>query len=357
MTTERKKRIKIIILSVLAALLVFVAVCACVPFLRHRVLRVPIKTAELFPKPDEIICYHGGEEYTFTKEQTEALYSLFAEVTPSIENCLHAKEKPYSTAQAWGNLRWEFRYHDPYSYIGKLDTEVSLSEDAFTFNRITMTTILDGILFDPSLGDVSCDLYNGEYTGIILKDDATIHFNFTNMLEQFVLANLMGISPWQVANTEPLMSNTFPAKPDSILVYQDGNLTELSGEKLDGVYNKFTQSVDEWISLTRGYTSPGYAISELPKRICIEFRYNQRQKYVSDDIPRLEESFGNLSVEEFCNEKEYDALLFAVEATGYTGRVMEVAWFKNGRYSYGNMISHQWAIEEAFIEYLSTVLE
>ena len=78
MTIHKQNRIKIIALSVLAALLVFVAVCACVPFLRHRVLRVPIKTEELFPEPDEIICYHEGEKYTFNKEQTEILYHIFA---------------------------------------------------------------------------------------------------------------------------------------------------------------------------------------------------------------------------------------------------------------------------------------
>ena len=296
MSIKKSRFIKIF--SIIAAiLLLLVILCVCVPFLRHRVLRVPIETEEMLPMPNRISCFRNGQRYTFTKAQGRVLYNL-------LTHDEHQYARPSHLHYEWNTdqdtLIWQFDYYDTYTYTKQMPCQSGKEITGQPFNEIRIQVEIESVKFLFPDFDT--------HRAVMACDAALLNHlrEFINMSERFVLASIIDTQAWEAENTTPYADTTFPAKPDEIYIYYNGDSLTLKGEECDAVYQKLMQRLRRYTSGgTFGHHGDSFEYTESAD-MCLELRYRQRQLYAPTDTEA--DRFTTLY-----NQKDYDALLFAID--------------------------------------------
>ena len=333
-TKLRSRRFKIILCTLLL-LLLFLAICFCVPFLRHRILRVPIKTDTLFPRPDRIVCHDNGKSYRFSKKQTALLYERFLadEVTGfTIEE--YAKSINDKEASFW----WEFKYYDAYQHTLTTPGNETIT---YVFTKLSMQHASGGLALSRTYMGLSFKSLTGK--NLLCKDRYTAQL--TNSMSQMIVADIMDTYVWEIENETPTVNNYFAAMPDEIYIYNDGRSQTITQEsEISYIYSLFE---DIFMQSSVSYLPDRFVakstdfIDKIPQNICIEFRYKQRQEYINSKITADDaKDWGSYTVQEFYNKHKYDKLLFTFNETdtqlwcavgiGYTtgySAALDHAWY------------------------------
>lgn len=302
--------------KVLIALLILLGIALVIVVLRN----IPTKTEALFPTPDKIVCFYNGEEYVLTGEQSRQLFELFVKFEPKGDNILSKSlegelldHADASTPEFYTDtLALEFRYSLPKKYAGGFGSKCPTKKDTVTFDSIVMLLKSGDLLFDYYNNWRRCDLYGDENMHSALSSISMIGFPaFLRQMEQCVVDNLMDTTLWRVENTDPAVSDVFPARPDFVLLHIDGRTAKLKGEDLEKMHNALVLACSGGtISHSQGGPAMfGYAIGTVEESVLVELRYNRRQKFVPDPIPD-EQKYGVAVYRAYAN-KEYDSLIFA----------------------------------------------
>lgn len=339
-----QQKIKKILLAISICVSLFVVICLCIPFLRHRVLRVPIKTEEIFPMPDRITCFYDGQSYTFTQAQAEILYELLTHSEHYFVRPVHSHDEISAPKT---DITWQFDYYDRYQYTKRINGQVSDDVKGTPFRKLLLK-------IDPESLRVIMPSYHRSKAALTFDTAHLTHLiEFINMTERFALACIIDTPVWLAENTTPAATDTFPAKPDEIYVYYYGESRTLKAEECDALYL-------EMMSTLRRYTSGGtfgrcgdsLAYTEAAD-ICIELRYRQRQLYTPNDTEA--DGFATLY-----NQKDYDALLFAINF-GKSGidNPNGISTAYVGVFSTSLVISYNMAREPSYIQnsFLQSLVE
>ncbi len=139
---------------------------------------------------------------------------------------------------------------------------------------------------------------------------------FLREMEQCVVNDLLDASLWQVTDPTPLVGDTFPAKPDSMLLHIDGRSVEITGADLERIHGVLASACSAaTISHTQsGPAGLGYAIGTVKQCVLVELRYSRRQKFLPDQMPD-EQAYGIAAYRAYA-DREYDSLLFAWGGSG-----------------------------------------
>ncbi|MBQ9802116.1 MAG: hypothetical protein IJW51_03500 [Clostridia bacterium] len=348
------KKTLIVLAYILCICAMLFSICWFVPYLRYRVLRIPIETETFLPKPDEIVVAYGDKEFVLNDVQRKTLYRLFADVA------VHINRYERGTAEKKINkqeLRWEFRYHCRYKYTGTLYSERAAFEKPFSFDAITMACY-DGML------QINPQLYGIEYSiegKSTCLDFAPYREYDWELVLQYALSayteQLLQMVPKQKLGVLTDKSNAFPAMPDSAVICRDGKTVEVTGEALESLYAQFFDMVDhQSCTVVQAPDDFAHVQERLLETTCIEFRYLKRQKYAASSAAREE---GPYAIGSRYSGIEYDALLFSLPDDGMKNLTKIV--YCNGEYRWQEMLSHEWGYDHAvygeLTQYLDTLLD
>ncbi|MBE6605319.1 MAG: hypothetical protein E7639_06435 [Ruminococcaceae bacterium] len=326
----KSRRFKIVFCALLF-LLLFLVLCLCVPFLRHRVLRVPIKTDTLFPEPDRIICHYNDKSYRFSKKQTALLYGLFlADDTTAFTTEEYTKSINDKTSSFW----WEFKYYDVYRY-----TATPQDAEAFTsvFTKLAMQHASGGLALSYTYMGLSLTSLTGE--NLLCKNRYAT--GLMGSMSQMIVAHMMDTDVWEVQNETPHISNHFAAMPDEIYIYWEGQAQVITSKhEISYIFSLFEDGFTQ-LSVSnladRTVAKNTDFIQKISQNICIEFRYKQRQQYVNNEISiDPDEINSSCLVQEYYNNCQYDKFLFTWE------------WGENQLFcavGYGHSAGYQAALE------------
>jgi hypothetical protein len=129
------------------------------------------------------------------------------------------------------------------------------------------------------------------------------------ILSQYICETVVGGHP--EVNPEPMETEKFLEQPDTMRLIHKEQVKNLTVEQQEQVYVAFEEMMDAlfFISMERIHFSSGEVIGwfRSEDKICLEFCYDQRRKYVGETIKPSDDE-ASLVIGEF----EFDGILFMV---------------------------------------------
>ena len=286
------KKIKGVVIGVLLLFLIIVALVACDH--KEYVLLESTETDQTVPCPDEIV--YGS--HTLSGESVSELYELFVSRLDLDGN----KFEPhtfYSEEQRQLIERncavFSLRFHAPYKVSRALAAERLNISQAFEFDEIKILLHqASGLFLEYYLDGELCMFESAaalRHSDFVAPQEEKQQFFDSTMAE-----SIIGLMPPSVSDDEPVISNTFPAIPDSIVLYVDGNAAVLQGMEKAVVFEMISKFFAAEVGVGGGgFMAQGSsavpALEIIKGRVFVELRYNKPQKYVADTIE--ESPFGN----------------------------------------------------------------
>ena len=348
-TTKKHRFLAIALISVVLLCLLFLLIWRIVNLPPSEGWQEPIDTEVLLPTdPAEVNLYYGEQKYTMTKEMQTLVLETVSEWIKNAKDSKHIEAKGEASPAA---VRFEFCYNGPYRYIGSLGTDTSVCEEPFVYSSFSVgwergEEQIEGLqmYLTPCRNGEFYDI-DGAKTTLVLSLDYYAD-EFDDLLLKAMLDTPQGNSKDTVVE-----SNTFPAKPDAMLVHQNGKTTVLTDSELDAAYNAFMAQTSEWLLPNRTVYVSGYAAAQALESTVIEFRYQKRQRYVPPIASDTQAQEGLVSVASAFGGREYDAILCIIDAGGTVGDTldMEVGLYINGAYELTSMRKLPWSIKKAFL--------
>ena len=292
-------------LAVLCLVAVLFSVFWFVPYLRLRVLRVPVESDLFLLPPDKVTVTYQGETFELDAVQSARMYRLLdsaiskasIDIEPSVED--KAKDQKWS---------FEFHYDYRYYYTGKQYVGTTLFEHRFVFDTLSFGIMDDGkmihptVLINPSVFGVEYKI-GGESRSLACESAYIYDAVMCAYIEQIL--HMPGKGDVDIFDSRS--SDVFPALPDEIVISQKGEVKTLTGAELQAVYDVF-------MAMLRGEItrlSPTACEFEstrgiLLNSICLEFRYQNRQYY--NDVYHSNPQSQYVTY----RTNQYDAVLFAL---------------------------------------------
>ena len=348
-TTKKHKLLAIVLISVVSLCLLFLLIWRIATMPSSEGWQEPIDTDVLLPTdPVEVNLYYGEQKYTLTGEIQTLVLETVSEWIKNAKDCKHSESKVGASPAA---VRFEFCYNGSYRYVGSLGTDTPICEAPFVYSSFSvgwekgeeqiaglqmyLTPCRNGQLYD----------IDGTKTAL------TLSLNYYgDELDDLLLKAMLG-TPQGNSKDTVVESNAFPAKPDSMIVHQNGKITVLTDSALDTAYNAFMQETSEWLLPNRTVYVSGYAAAQALGSTVVEFRYQKRQRYVPATASDTQAQEGLVSVAGAFGGREYDAVLCMIDTDGATGDTlhMEVGLYVNGAYDLGSMLRLTWSIGKPFL--------
>ncbi|MBE6605302.1 MAG: hypothetical protein E7639_06340, partial [Ruminococcaceae bacterium] len=319
------------VIGVLLLLLMIVALVAC-DHKKYDLLE-STETDQLVPCPEEIV--YGS--YALSGESVSELYELLVSRLDLDGN----KFEPhtfYSEAQRQLIERncavFSLRFHAPYKVPLALAAERLNISQAFEFDEIKILLHqANGLFLEYYLDGELCMFESAaalRHSDFVAPQEGKQQFFDSTMAERII-----GLLPTSVSDDEPVISNTFPAMPDSIVLYVDGNAAVLQGMEKAVVFEMISKFFAAEVGVGGGgFVAQGFstvpALEIIKGRVFVELRYNKPQKYVADTI--VEGPFGS-SV----SDVTYESLLLGFNVCG-SDETHEsdchIVYMKDGKYDW-----------------------
>jgi len=343
--SKSRKRCRVA-LAVLCLVAVLFSVFWFVPYLRLRVLRVPVESDLFLLPPDKVTVTYQGETFELDAVQRIRLYRLMEQMTqnatleetPSVED--KAKDQKWS---------FEFHYDYRYYYTGGQYVGGQLFEHRFVFDTLSFGFAGDKLLINPSIWGVD---YKINSESQCLMADITNVYNA--MLSTYMEKMLCMPGKEQTNAENECVCDVFPALPDEIVISQNGLAKTLTGVELQTVYDVFVAMVQgHSMIVCRVPMTFDYAQETLLNSICIEFRYKNRQSYFSKQEKDPESDPLIDLIEVSYSGQKYDAILFAVQQTDEMINLVK-AIYVDGAYQWRHMNSEQWGYD---VEKMNALLD
>lgn len=282
-----KKKIMITAVSVLCFVAILFSVCWFVPVLRYEIFGTPIKAKTFFPRPDSVTGLYAMETANFSKEQGEAIHEALVQLMGQISSC----ESTYGTAldnNEFGMARYKavrLNYTREYTLTGEV---CGLSDPwgDHVFDAVVIVLYEDHLFVGPC------------YREALLWEDqkgaqgVALYFSSGyDAFEQLVTDALAaGLDPFGVARA-PVDTHTVEAfdvenEPDAIVFKKNGTAIRLSDAQKTQLYSSFVEVNEAQEGWPRKYPygikmeyTVTQAYKDLKANPCLEFRYDQRQRY------------------------------------------------------------------------------
>jgi len=281
-------------IGILIGILLLGLICvACIACNNKYVLLDSIKADRLLPCPDEIV--YGS--YALSGNEAGELYELLVEQFDLDENKFepHTFDSESKRKLVRRNCAvLSFRFQTPRKISQDLEAEKFNVSEAFEFDEIKILLHqVNGLFLEYYLDG---ELYMFESAAALRHCDFVVNGNFSGLFERKMAESIIGLMPPSVSDDEPVISNVFPAIPDSIVLYVDGNSVVLSDMEKVMVFEMISSllakevraGADTFVSQS---ASSIPALEIVKERVFVELRYNKPQKYVADTIE--ETPFGN----------------------------------------------------------------
>lgn len=356
----KKRKMLILGLAVFCLLAILFSVFWFVPYLRIEVLKIPVRTDVLLPKPDMIVLYFGEQSFALTESEQKDLYQAFSTMLASVESCVRGDHFG-ETAK----IRFEFQYRQPYRYVGTLQTDMPLCEKPFTYDSVSMTFVGSYMRFFPQKGGEIFEIDDGGYTYLAFWDEEA-QDRVGALIERYVIEHLLAEPRGDMNTASVTQSNVFPAAPDSAVIYQNGKAVTVTGTSLDEIYHAFTAMTEDMSVSWKQNIWGGFAYGAVKVRdhICIEFRYRKRQKYVSGrpeaELPLagFPHSTQAQPADVYFHNESYDALLFIVEDMAINqSPVLRLARYYDGVYHFLETPAESLRCNESLLESMVGYME
>ena len=273
-------RKKILIFALLAVLVVFVAIVG----IQHL---NTVNTDALLYCPDQLVCRTDDFTFEIREADRQAVFGLVMDAFAYDENRLYfdtltddERERNVNN----GGFLFDFYFDKPQRFCRDIKHGSFELAENFVFDRIALSLrlrpgTLDSRVIIQYFLNGKCLTFDGEYNALFVSSEIN-----DLGLDQELAKQIIGLLPHEASSEVPLVSNVFPATPDTIMLYVDGQTVELIGEEKEAVY----AVVAEAFAGTKVYnTNDGArhsALAKLQGRVMLELRYNRRQQYVADDL-------------------------------------------------------------------------
>ena len=286
----RKKAIRILAGTVLLLLIACLLV-ACNGKYR---LSKSVTVTQLVPPPDEIV--YGS--HSLSGDACETLYRLLTDRLELDENnfelyTFDSAARRKLLVQNCAEI--SLCFNTPRKLQKNIEAaHLSLSED-FEFDQIKILLHQVNGLFLEFYLDGELYLFQGELA-VLHHTDLVVQNKYTGFFDSTMAESIIGLLPHTVSNEEPVVSNAFPAMPDSIVLYANGNAVTLQQmekimvfEMISSLLAKEVKAGSDAFVSQEASSIP--ALETVKGRVFVELRYNKPQKYVADTIE--ESSWGN----------------------------------------------------------------
>ena len=267
----------LIILSLCVAV-VFVAIVG----IKH--LNV-VDTDKLLYCPDEMVCNVNSFTYTIGKADCQDVFGLVMNAfdfdEQKLQFCTLSDEKIQSYSNS-GGMSFDLYFCKQQRFCRDIENARFVLTENFTFDSIKITLRPDShealVLIQYYLNGKCCT-FADTYNALRIKcdiDDLT--------LSKMLANKIIGLVPHQSDGAEPFISNVFPANPDTILLYVDGQSVELIDEEKEAVYAVIADA----FAGTKVYNTQDFmryaALGKIQGRVMLELRYDRRQQFVADNV-------------------------------------------------------------------------
>ena len=269
-----------------------------------------IESSEFLPEPDEIVVWRkgGNIRILLREEQKEEIYRLFCEMMQYAEGCLVGDSDDLLGENTVFTFRpIEFIYYEQHRYVVPADGSEAIVQVPFEY---------EGVLF-PMVENVG-DMIALRWEEHISRDMMTVSFSseayqFQKKIDQIVsqCINESLVGPHPDVDPEPVETKVFVERPNSMRLINQGEVKNLTTEQQEDLYNAFGKMMDSlaYISVLRTPYYGGYSFGYFDNDdyICLEFLYDQRQRYVGEKIQPSDDEYC-FSISSF----EFDSIIFVI---------------------------------------------